>query len=167
MSIRHVVKNRPKQLHVEVILQHLRNSLTLEVKLLNVYIFVAAALLAVVPVVIIFNGCVNRLKEDPQTMKNVQKRFFIGAALSKIVPAILLMYGIIKMTPVDSISKLFIPWAIIGATVIGSLLFIGSQKDPEGNEDVKYTVNTLVTITRPHIFTVPLMAAVFMFLMTI
>ncbi len=134
---------------------------------MNVYIFVAAALLAVLPVIFIFKNCVDSLKKDPQSMKHVQRRFFIGAALSKIVPAILLMYGIIKMTPVDSISKLFIPWAIIGASVIGSLAFIGSQKDPEGNDDVKTTVNTLVTITRPHIFTVPLMAAVFMFLMTI
>lgn len=134
---------------------------------MNVYIFVVAALLSVIPVVVVFKNCVNRLKEDPQTMKKVQKQFFIGAALSKIVPAILLMYGIIKMTPVDSISKLFIPWAIILATVIGSLVFIGSQKDPEGNEDVKYNVNTLVTITRPHLFTIPLMAAVFMFLMMI
>ena len=134
---------------------------------MNVYIFVAAALLAVVPVVVIFKKCVDQLKQDPHSMKKVQKQFFIGAALSKIVPAILLMYGIIKMTPVDAVSKLFIPWAIIGATVIGSLVYIGSQKDPEGSKDVKYTVNTLVTITRPHVFTVPLMAAVFMFLMMI
>lgn len=134
---------------------------------MNVYIFVAAALLSVIPVVVVFKNCVNRLKEDPTTMKKVQRQFFVGAALSKIVPAILLMYGIIKITPVDSISKLFIPWAIIVATVIGSLVYIGSQKDPEGNDEVKYTVNTLVTFTRPHIFTIPLMAAVFMFLMTI
>lgn len=139
----------------------------LEVVALNVYIFVAAALLSVIPVVVVFKNCVNRLKKDPQSMKKVQRQFFIGAALSKIVPAILLMYGIIKMTPVDSVSKLFIPWAIILATVIGSLVFIGSQKDPEGNEEVKYNVNTLVTITRPHLFTIPLMAAVFMFLMMI
>lgn len=134
---------------------------------MNVYIFVAAALLAVIPVVIVFKNCVNQLKKDPHTMKTVQKKFFIGAALSKIVPAILLMYGIIKMTPVASISTLFIPWAIIAVAVIGSLAYIGSQKDPEGNKDVVYNVNTLVTITRPHIFTVPLMAAVFMFLMTL
>lgn len=134
---------------------------------MNVYIFVVAALLAVLPVVVVFKKCVDKLKKDPHSMKKVQKQFFIGAAMSKIVPAILLMYGIIKMTPVDSISTLFIPWAIIGGTVIGSLIYIGSQKDPEGNKDVKYTVNTLVTITRPHLFTVPLMAVVFMALMLI
>src|SRR5699024_6032749 len=139
----------------------------LEVVFLNVYIFVVAALLAVVPVVVIFKKCVDKLKEDPYSMNKIQKQFFIGVELSKIVPAILLVYGIIKMTAVESVSKVFIPWAIIGATVIGSLLYIGSQKDPEGNKDVKYTVNTLVTITRPHVFTVPLMAVVFMFLMLI
>lgn len=134
---------------------------------MNVYIFVTAAVLAVLPIVVIFKKGVDQLKEDPTTMKKVQRQFFIGALLSKIVPAILLMYGIIKMTPVDAISKLFIPWGIIGAVVIGSLAFIGSKKDPEGNEQVKETVNMLVTITRPHVFTVPLMAAVFMFLMTL
>lgn len=135
--------------------------------LLNAYIFVVAAILAVVPVLIVFKVGVNQLLEHPSDMKKVQRNFFIGAALSKIVPAILLVYGIIKMTPIASIQTLFIPWGIIAVVVIGGLMFIESQKNPDGGDDVKTNVNTLVTITRPHLFTVPLMAVVFLFLMTL
>lgn len=134
---------------------------------MNAYIFVVAAILAVVPVLIVFKVGVNQLLEHPGDMKKVQRNFFIGAALSKIVPAILLVYGIIKMTPIASIQTLFIPWGIIAVVVIGGLMFIESQKNPDGGGDVKTNVNTLVTITRPHLFTVPLMAVVFLFLMTL
>lgn len=134
---------------------------------MNAYIFVVAAILAVVPVVIVFKIGVNKLLDNPGEMKKVQRNFFIGAAMSKIVPAILLMYGIIKMTPIASIQTLFLPWGIIGVVVIGGLMFIESQKNSDANEEAQKNVNMLVTITRPHLFTVPLMAAVFLFLMTL
>ena len=64
---------------------------------MNAYIFVAAAVFAVIPFSIIFKVQVNKLIENPAQINQIFKQFFIGVALSKIVPVILLVFGIIMI----------------------------------------------------------------------
>lgn len=134
---------------------------------LNIYIFVAAAVVAVIPVLVIVKKNVNKLIANPEEFNTVQKQFFIGVALSKIVPVILLVYGIIKITPVEDYSDLYLPWAIILLTILFGLYFITSQKKLATSRDEKMAVNTLITIARPLVFSIPLMAAIFLFMMTL
>lgn len=135
--------------------------------MLTIYVFVVAALISVIPILVIFKVSLEQLKEDPQQMPRVQKRFFIGAALSKILPAILLILGIIKMPSGIGMSHLYIPWIIIVAVVIYGFYFVSTQKKLNVERDAQIAINTLVTITRPHLFTIPIMAIVFLFLMTL
>src|SRR5690625_570258 len=109
---------------------------------MNVYIFVAAAVFSVIPLLVIFKVNINQLIKDPKQFHEVQKKFLVGVALSKIVPVILLVFGIVKMTPVD-FDKLLIPLLIIMIVVMFGFIFISSQKMSNGNKDVKFAVNTL------------------------
>lgn len=132
---------------------------------MTVYIFVAAAIFSVIPLLVIFKVNINKLIENPAQITEIQNRFLISVALSKIVPVILLIFGIIKMSTID-MNSLLIPLAIIIIVVIYGFFFISSQKNVHENEDVKYAINTLTTIARPLIFSIPLMAIVFLIMMT-
>ncbi|HLR74998.1 MAG TPA: hypothetical protein VK077_06960, partial [Virgibacillus sp.] len=63
----------------------------------NIYFFVVAALISVIPILVIFKRNVNKLIDEPQQFPQVQKRFFIGAAISKILPVIIIILGMLRM----------------------------------------------------------------------
>src|SRR5690625_1570270 len=133
---------------------------------MNAYIFVAAAVLSVISLLVIFKVNINKLIEDPSQLPKVQRDFLISVGLSKIVPVILLIFGIIKMTTIK-IDNLLIPLAIIIVVVIYGFIYITSAKKTiDKKEDVIFAVNTLVTIARPLTFSIPLMAVVFLLMMT-
>src|SRR5690625_5356679 len=69
--------------------------------MITVYIFVAAAFLSVISMLIIFNVNIAKLKKDSGQISKVQKQFFIGAALSKIAPTLLLIFGILNMPKIS------------------------------------------------------------------
>ena len=133
---------------------------------MNAYIFVAAAVFAVIPLLVILKVNINKLINDPEQIVKIQQHFFIGVALSKIVPVILLIFGIIKLTNGVDIRELYIPWLIILIVLGYALFFITSQKKLDVEDKTKIAINTLVTIARPLIFSIPLMAAFFLFMMT-
>lgn len=134
---------------------------------MNAYIFVAAAVLAVVPLIIILKRTIKKLIENPDNINQIFKQFFIGVALSKIVPVILLLFGIIKITKGLDISALYIPWAIILLVLAYAVSFISAQKNLDVPESTQVQINTLTTIARPLLFSIPLMAAAFLFMMTL
>lgn len=133
---------------------------------MNAYIFVLAAVLAVAPVLVIFKIHIDKAIEDPHDIAAIQKNFFIGVALSKIIPVILLIYGIIKMTSNVDISKLYLPLLINFVLVIYAFVFISSKNKLDVNSDTKFAIHLLVTIARPLVVSIPLMASVFLFMMT-
>lgn len=134
--------------------------------LLNAYIFVLAAVLAVIPIIVIFKINIDKVIEDPNEITMIQRNFFIGIALSKIIPVILLFYGIIKMTHISDISKLYIPWIIILGVVVYAFFYISSKNKLDVDQDTKLAISTLVTIARPLTFSIPIMAAALLFMMT-
>lgn len=134
---------------------------------MNAYIFVAAAVLAVIPFAIIFKIHINQLIENPEQINTIFKRFFIGVALSKIVPVILIVFGIIKLTDGVEISTLYIPWLIIAIVSIAGYSIVSAQKNLNVNEQTQVAINTLTTIARPLLFSIPIMSAIFIFLMSL
>jgi len=133
---------------------------------LNSYIFVVAAVVSVFSVYYVLNRLINEVKTDQVPFKETQKKFLIGIFLSKIIPLIFLFYGIFKMTPKD-LSDLYIPWIIIGIAAIIGLVLIEKVKKDNKNEATEVYINYLITFTRPLMLTLPLMSAVFLYLMTI
>lgn len=134
--------------------------------LLNAYIFVLAAVLAVVSIIVIFKINIDKVMKNPNQIATIQKNFFIGIALSKIIPVILLFYGIIKMTHISNISKLYIPWLIILGLVVYAFFYISSKNKLDVDQDTKLAISILVTIARPLTFSIPIMAAALLFMMT-
>jgi len=131
----------------------------------NIYIFVAAAVFSVLPIVVIYKVNLEKLIADPRSYDAVQKSFFIGAALSKIVTIILLIFGIIKMSPLQETSQLVLPVFIILVLIGYSTMYIMSKRKADYPEETKRVVKTLSTITLPHLYTVPIMALFFIILM--
>ena len=134
---------------------------------MNAYIFVAAAVFAVIPFSIIFKVHINKLIENPEQINTIFKHFFIGVALSKIVPVILLVYGIIKLTDGVEISALYIPWLIIIIVSVAGYSIISAQKNVDVDKQTQVAIHTLTTIARPLLFSIPIMSAIFIFLMSL
>lgn len=134
---------------------------------MNAYIFVAAAVFAVIPFSIIFKVHINKLIENPEQINKIFKHFFIGVALSKIIPVIFLVFGIIKLTDGVEISALYLPWLIILIVSVGGYSFISGQRNVDVNEQTKVAINTLTTVARPLLFSIPIMSAIFIFLMSL
>lgn len=133
----------------------------------NIYLFVTAALLSVVSVVLIFAFFANKLKDKPDRYNQIQKNLFIGVAMSKIVPVIMLIFAILRMPSGITIERLIIPWAIIIIVVITGFVYISSQRKLNLEPYKQRAVNTLVVVTRPHLFSIPVMAIIFLYLMTL
>lgn len=133
---------------------------------MNSYIFVVAAVVSVFSVYYVLNRLINEVKTDQVPFEKTQKKFLIGIFLSKIIPLIFLFYGIFKMTP-KNLSDLYIPWTIIGIAAIIGLVLIEKVKKDNKNEATEVYINYLITFTRPLMLTLPLMSAVFLYLMTI
>ena len=134
---------------------------------MNAYIFVAAAVFAVIPFSIIFKVHINKLVENPEQINTIFRNFFIGVALSKIIPVILLVFGIIKLTDGVEMSTLYIPWLLIIIVSVAGYSIVSAQKNLDVNEQTKIAINTLTTIARPLLFSIPIMSAIFLFLMTL
>src|SRR5690625_3495479 len=138
----------------------------MNLEIVNIYLFVGSAIFAIIPVVIIFKILAKRLIERPGQYNQVQKNLFIGIAMSKIVPVIVLIFAILRMPSGIDFNMLIIPYIIIIASVIVCFLFISSHKRLQTEPEAKRAVNTLIMVTRPHLFSIPLMAIVFLYLMT-
>lgn len=138
----------------------------MNLEMVNIYLFVGSAIFAIIPVVVIFKVLAKRLIERPDQYNQVQKNLFIGIAMSKIVPVIVLIFAILRMPSGLDLGTLIIPYIIIIVSVIVCFLIISSHKRLDIPFEAKRAVNTLIMVTRPHLFSIPLMAVVFLYLMT-
>lgn len=132
---------------------------------MSLYLFVTAGLLSVVSLVLIFKWAYDRVLDDPKQFVKTQRKFFIYAALSKIIPVVLIIFGLIHMSPLEK-KSLPLPMGIIIAFLIYGLYFISSQRPKDATEDAQHAAYLLKFIARPLLFSIPLMALVFLFLMT-
>lgn len=129
------------------------------------YIFVVAAVLAVIPILFLFKKNVERLKEDPTQVNKVQTNFMIGVAVSEVIPLLLMVYGFIALSPVEDVSELYIPGFIILLFMGMAVFFINSQRRVDVEDHAKNTVNSFATISIALVNAIPIMALVGIFMM--
>jgi F0F1-type ATP synthase membrane subunit c/vacuolar-type H+-ATPase subunit K len=75
----------------------------------NVYIFVAAAAIAVISISFIFKLSMDTIKEYPEEKYAVQTKFFIWLGVSEVIPLILIVFGFMNLDTVATIEDLYIP----------------------------------------------------------
>ncbi|APC49701.1 hypothetical protein BME96_16565 [Virgibacillus halodenitrificans] len=129
------------------------------------YIFVAAAVLAVIPILILYKIHSSKLKEDPSLRDKVQTKFMIGIAISEAIPILLIVYGFIKLEPVQTISALFIPFLIVLFLMAYAAFFILVNKRIDVTPESEETVNAFAMVSLPLSMSMPLIALVSLFLM--
>src|SRR5690625_4362155 len=98
-------------------------------------------------------------------MYEVQKSFLIGVALSKIIPVVLIIIGIVQMKQAE-MNDLIVPIIVILVALLAAFIFMSYKKKINAKEEVTIAVHTLVKMARPLLFSIPLMAIIFLWLMT-
>ncbi|WP_235792382.1 hypothetical protein [Virgibacillus salidurans] len=129
------------------------------------YIFVAAAVLAVIPILVLFKVNMEKLKEDPGQRNKVQSHFMIGVAVSEVIPLILLVFGFMGTNQVDSMSELYIPGLIILLLMGFAAFFIFLQRKVDVNPETKDTINSFAAISAALVNAIPIVALVALFMM--
>ncbi|PAV31312.1 hypothetical protein CIL05_01275 [Virgibacillus profundi] len=129
------------------------------------YIFVAAAILAVIPILVIFKVNMDKLKEDPSQRGKIQTRFMIGIALSEAIPILLIVWGFMEMSAVSSMGELYIPGIIIIFLMAFAVFFIFLQKNVGVEPKAKETINSFAMVSIPIVLAFPVIALVSLFMM--
>lgn len=129
-----------------------------------IYFFLGAAVFSIIPLLYLYKINIEKVQTDPENFNQIQKSFFIGVSISKILPALLLVLGIVQMEDV-AIEQLIIPWLIILLVLLYGIYYILSFKKLPLKGQAKVAVQALSTVALPFIFSIPLMAAFFLFLM--
>lgn len=134
-------------------------------EMIKIYYFVIAALLSVISLVVVLKVNLDKVIDDPKRMYEVQKSFLIGVALSKIIPVVLIIIGIVQMKQAE-MNDLIVPIIVILVALLAAFIFMSYKKKINAKEEVTIAVHTLVKMARPLLFSIPLMAIIFLWLMT-
>jgi F0F1-type ATP synthase membrane subunit c/vacuolar-type H+-ATPase subunit K len=129
------------------------------------YIFVAAAVLAVIPILILYKVNVEKLKEKPESQGKVQTNFMIGIAVSEVIPLILIVFGFVNLEQAANIEELFIPGLIVLFTIAFSIFFIFLQKNIGVDPETKKVINSFSMVSVPLATAIPTISLIALFLM--
>lgn len=129
------------------------------------YIFVIAAVLAVIPILFVYKITMERIKENPGVVAKAQTHFFIGVALSEVIPIILIVFGMANLVPVNNTEELFLPAIIIFLLIGFSTLFIFLQRAFDVEKEAKEAVHTFAMISFAISNAIPIVALVSLFMM--
>jgi F0F1-type ATP synthase membrane subunit c/vacuolar-type H+-ATPase subunit K len=129
------------------------------------YYFVAAAVLAALPILTLYKVLVGKLKEEPTAQANIQQKFFIGVALSETIPLLLIVFGYINLTPVNSMEELYIPGLIVLFIMAYAAFFIFLQRNVDVTPEAKPIVQSFTLISLALALGVPIIALVSLFMM--
>ncbi|WP_096272608.1 hypothetical protein [Paucisalibacillus globulus] len=108
----------------------------------STYYFAFASLLAVISILLVFKVNVEKLKENPKEVGQIQTKFFIGVAIAEAIPIILVVFGLMDLTAVSSMEELYIPGLIVILSLVFAPFFVFLQKSVGVPEDAKQVVNT-------------------------
>lgn len=92
--------------------------------MLNAYVFVAAAALAVIPIIFFFKISMEKLKENPAERDKIQVNFFKWVAISETLPIVLIVFGFMNLTSASSIEQLYSPGLLVILLMGFAALFI-------------------------------------------
>ncbi len=129
------------------------------------YYFVAAAVLAALPILTLYKVLVGKLKEEPSAQASIQQKFFIGVALSETIPLLLIVFGYINLTPVNSVEELYIPGLIVVFIMAYAVFFIFLQRNVDVTPEAKPIVQSFTLISLALALGVPIIALVSLFMM--
>ncbi|MUK89697.1 hypothetical protein GMD78_15110 [Ornithinibacillus sp. L9] len=129
------------------------------------YVFSLAAVLAVVPMLIVFKINIEKLKENPENIGKLQTNFFIGAAISEAIPLILIVFGIANMETVAATDELLIPGIIVILTMVIGSFFVFLQRSVGVPEELKEQVTTFAMVGVALINAIPIISIVSLMMM--
>ncbi|WP_232225532.1 hypothetical protein [Oceanobacillus manasiensis] len=129
------------------------------------YYFVAAAVLAVIPILTLYKVLVGKLKENPSSQQSIQQKFIIGVALCEIIPLLLIVYGYINLAPVNTINELYIPGFIVLFLMAYAIFFIFLQRNVDVTPEAKPVVQSFTLISLALALGIPIIALVSLFMM--
>ncbi|GIO26909.1 hypothetical protein [Ornithinibacillus bavariensis] len=110
------------------------------------FLFAAAAILAVLPILFLFKLNMEKIKENPSEIGSIQTKFFIGVAISEVIPIILIVFGMMNLTPVESLNELLVPGIIVIFALIFAPFFIFLQRFVGAPEESKQAITTFSMI---------------------
>src|SRR5690606_23971273 len=103
----------------------------------SAYYFAFASLLAVISILLVFKVNVEKLKENPKEVGQIQTKFFIGVAIAEAIPIILVVFGLMDLTTASSMEELYLPGLIVILSLVFAPFFIFLQKSVGVPEDAK------------------------------
>ncbi|WP_164667621.1 hypothetical protein [Virgibacillus doumboii] len=132
---------------------------------MGAYIFVAASVLALIPIMVLFKMNLEKIRENPDQLEKVQTKFFIGVAISEAIPILLIVFGMVNMTTVDSTSELYIPGLLVIVLMVIAVFFMTLQRAVNTDAESKAAVNSFARIGTPMAMAIPLVSIVGLFMM--
>ncbi|WP_087973594.1 hypothetical protein [Oceanobacillus rekensis] len=130
---------------------------------MSTYLFVAAAVIAVIGIMIVFKINMDKIKENPEQLENAQQKFFIGVAMSESIPILLVIFALINAEPVP-VEDLYLPMAIVILMMVFAAFFIFLQRNVDVEKAQKQQVNTFSMIALMLANAIPIIALVMMFI---
>lgn len=127
------------------------------------FMFAAAAILAVLGIITVFKINLDKVKENPEQIEKAQTNFFIGTAVSEAIPLILIIFAFANTEPV-AIEEIYIPAFIVILTMVVGTIFIFLQRKIDVAEENKQEVNRLSMLALPMTNAIPIIALVMMFI---
>jgi F0F1-type ATP synthase membrane subunit c/vacuolar-type H+-ATPase subunit K len=131
----------------------------------SAYLFAFAAILAVIPILLLFKMNIEKIKENPDVFASIQTKFFIGVAISEVIPLILLVFGMMDLSPAASMEELYLPGLIVILAMAFAPFFIVLQRSVGVPEEAKQAVNTFSFIGIAVANAIPLISLVCLIMM--
>src|SRR5699024_9928139 len=108
---------------------------------MNQYIFVVATLLLVIQLVFSFNISVKWMIENTEQFIKTPVYFFIWVAMIETIPIILIVFGMMNITPVQTMEELHTPGLIILLLMGFAIFFIFLQRTFDVTDDMKHSLH--------------------------
>ncbi|SES87701.1 hypothetical protein SAMN05216389_10316 [Oceanobacillus limi] len=129
------------------------------------YVFVLAAVLAVIPILFFYKINLEKLKENPTLKEKYQTNLFIGVGISEAIPIILIVFGMANMETVGSFDELLIPGMIVILIMAIGSFFVLLQRSVDVTKENKEAVNTFSFVSLALMNAIPIISIVSLFMM--
>lgn len=131
------------------------------------YIFVLAAVIAVLGIIRVFRSTVDNMLTEPEKVQQYMSGFFTKVALVEFLPIILVILGFVFLQGEQlEMADAYVPIAIIVILIIFNMFYVFSQRSPAGNveQDMKQRIQTLIFLTIALANSIPFIAIIFIIL---
>lgn len=92
------------------------------------YYFVAATLIAVIPILVVFKITIERIRQNPDELKQLFQKFILSIAVIDMLPILFTILGFVHLEPGYDIADVVTPTLIVMVTYIVAVVFIFIQR---------------------------------------